>query len=203
MPTTIPSAMSLPADNATLRRALDRVTYGASPALLDEAQQMGWEKWIDQQLAPKDSDDPQLERRLKKLKLLIDYEIDPAADAKGATMMMKGGKQHVKEMRPLQYLDRGIEEVFPLCRKEKMPYAEKERPMNELIVATIMRAVFSRWQVRERVVGFWHDHFNIDAEKDEAIMVSIPAFDRDAIRNHALGNFRQLLAAVAQSAAML
>ena len=192
--------MSIPADPTALRRALDRVSYGASPALLEEAQRLGWAGWIDQQLAPQDGQDAELAGRLRKLKLLIDYEIDPAAEGK---MMMKGGKRHVKEMRPLKYLDRGVEEVFPLCRDEKLPYEEKERPMNELIIATIMRAVYSRWQVREMVVGFWHDHFNIDAEKDETIMVSIPAFDREAIRRHALGNFRQLLESVARSAAML
>lgn len=192
--------MSVPSDHAALRRALDRVTYGASPALLEEVQRVGWADWLDQQLAPKNGEDPELEQRLRKLKLLIDYEIDPAEAGK---MMTKGGKKHVKELRPLQYLDRGLEEVFPLGRSEKMPYAEKERPMHELIVATIMRAVFSRWQVREMVAGFWHDHFNVDAEKDETIMVSMPAFDRDVIRRHALGNFRQLLEAVARSSAML
>src|SRR5260221_7654239 len=170
--------MIVPADTAALRRALDRVSYGASPALLEEVQRLGWADWIEQQLAPIEGQDAELDGRLRKLKLLIDYEIDPAADGK---MMMKGGKQHVKEMRPLKYLDRGVEEVFPLCRQEKLPYEEKARPMNELITATIMRAVFSHWQVREMVVGFWHDHFNIDAEKDETIMDSIPVFDREVI----------------------
>jgi len=193
--------MSASVDSATLRRALNRVTYGASPDVVADAERLGWADWLDQQLAPDDTQDDELKRRLSKLKLLIEYEVDPAAD--GKMMMMKGGKKQVKEMRPLKYLDLSVEEVFPLCRDEKLPYGEKERPMNELIIATIMRAVYSRWQVREMVVGFWHDHFNIDAEKDDTILVSIPAFDREAIRRHALGNFRQLLEAVTRSAAML
>jgi uncharacterized protein (DUF1800 family) len=193
--------MSAPADSAALRRALDRVTYGASPALVEEAQRLGWTDWIHQQLAPDDSQDADFNRRFSSFKLLIDYEIDPAAD--GKAMMMKGGKQHVKEMRPLKYLDLPVEKVFPMCRDDKMPYGEKERPLHELTIATILRAVFSRWQVREMIVGFWHDHFNIDAEKDDTILVSIPSFDRDAIRRNALGNFRQLLESVARSTAML
>jgi uncharacterized protein (DUF1800 family) len=169
--------------------------------MVAEAQQLGWEAWLKQQLAPDDTQDSELQRHLRSQKLLIDYEVEPAAD--GKAMMMKGGKQHVKEMRPLKYLDLPIEHVFPMCRDEKLPYGEKERPMHEVIIGTILRAVHSRWQVREMVVGFWHDHFNIDAEKDDTILVSIPSFDRDAIRRHALGNFRQLLEAVAKSTAML
>ena len=193
--------MSNTAEIAALRHALDRLTYGASPALLEEAQRLGWEAWIDGQLTPNDDQDSEMKRRLSKLKLLIEYDLDSAAD--GKMMMAPGGKRKIKETRPLKFLDQPLENVFPLCRDEKLPYPEKERPLDELVIATVMRAVFSRWQVRERVVAFWHDHFNVDAEKDEAIMVSMPSFDRDVIRRHALGNFRQMLEAVARSTAML
>src|SRR4051794_905107 len=151
--------MSSSAEIAVLRRALDRATFGAGPALLDEVRKLGWEAWIDEQLAPEEKHDEDLDRRLKKLKLLIEYEMEPAAG--GKMMMGKSGKDRVKEMRPLKFLDCPIEKVFPLCRDEKMAYAEKQRPMDELQMSTILGAVTSRWQVREMAVAFWHDHFSI------------------------------------------
>ncbi len=68
--------------------------------------------------------------------------------------------------------------------------------------ATLLRAVYSRRQLYERMVEFWTDHFNIYAFKGEGAQLLV-ADDRDTIRAHALGNFRALLGASARSAAML
>jgi len=71
------------------------------------------------------------------------------------------------------------------------------------MAATVIRAVEARHQLREVLVGFWHDHFNVDAWDQEPVMAALPTYDRDVIRAHALGNFRALLEAVASSTAML
>ena len=60
----------------------------------------------------------------------------------------------------------------------------------------------SRWQLREVLVDFWHNHFNVNAVGDNLIAVALPTYDNDVIRRHALGNFREMLEAVAKSAAM-
>jgi uncharacterized protein (DUF1800 family) len=49
---------------------------------------------------------------------------------------------------------------------------------------------------------FWSDHFNIDPGKGDCRW-SKPSDDRDVVRKHALGNFRDLLRASALSPAML
>jgi len=36
-----------------------------------------------------------------------------------------------------------------------------------VLAATVLRAVHSRWQLREVACGFWHDHFNVDAAGSE------------------------------------
>jgi uncharacterized protein (DUF1800 family) len=66
--------------------------------------------------------------------------------------------------------------------------------------ATIFRAAFSRRQLYERMVEFWSDHFNISFAKVGYLKI---ADDRDVIRKHALGKFRDLLMASAKSPAML
>jgi uncharacterized protein (DUF1800 family) len=66
--------------------------------------------------------------------------------------------------------------------------------------ATIFRAAMSERQLYERMVEFWSDHFNISIEKVGYLKV---IDDRDVIRRHALGRFRDLLMASAKSPAML
>ena len=68
--------------------------------------------------------------------------------------------------------------------------------------AAFVRAAYSKRQLREVVVNFWHDHFNVTANDYSAGPVYVH-YDRDAIRTHALGNFRQMLEAVATSPSML
>ena len=84
-----------------------------------------------------------------------------------------------------------------------MDGAERRRPREEVTAATILRAVHSRWQLREVMVAFWHDHFNVDAFSADEVSVALPTYDRDVIRRHAFGNFRDFLEAVATSTAML
>jgi uncharacterized protein (DUF1800 family) len=66
----------------------------------------------------------------------------------------------------------------------------------------LLRAVHSRRQLLEVMCEFWSDHFNIDPGKGDCRYAKI-ADDRDTIRKHALGNFRDMLRASALSPAML
>lgn len=66
----------------------------------------------------------------------------------------------------------------------------------------LLRAVYSRRQLFEVMVEFWTDHLNIDLEKGDCVYLK-PADDREVVRRHALGNFRDLIMASAKSPAML
>jgi uncharacterized protein (DUF1800 family) len=72
----------------------------------------------------------------------------------------------------------------------------------ELKAAAIVRSVFSKRQLFERMVEFWTDHFNIDINDTEPRTLKT-ADDRDVIRTYALGTFHDLLNASAHSGAML
>lgn len=197
------AASTAPPDE--LRRRLNRATYGVTPALLEEASRQGWERWVAEQLAPDDRADADLQKRMQKFRLLIEYEVrPPAPEGAGAKMMMAGkGPKKVREQRSFSLLEQPIEKVFPMYNQAGVPGEEKTRALQEVVMSTLLRAVYSRWQVREMAVDFWHNHFNVNAEKDEAIALALPAYDRTVIRAHALGNFRALLEGVARSAAML
>jgi uncharacterized protein (DUF1800 family) len=74
--------------------------------------------------------------------------------------------------------------------------------MTELGQATIGRQIWSNRQLYEVMVDFWANHFNITNPFDGG-WDTRSVFDRDVVRAHALGTFRDLLSASARSPAML
>ena len=77
-----------------------------------------------------------------------------------------------------------------------------QRIVAELSMAKMTRAVYSERQLQEMMVDFWYNHFNVYASKG-ADRWLITEYERDAIRPHAMGKFRDLLGATAKSPAML
>ena len=67
---------------------------------------------------------------------------------------------------------------------------------------TTLRAIYSQRQLFEVMCEFWSDHFNIDPGKGDCRW-SKPTDDKEVVRAHALGNFRDMLRASALSPAML
>ncbi len=168
---------------------LGRAGFGANAAALEELESEGLAGWLDAQLKPRDAADTALLTRLRSAQLHIKYA---AGDGWAA----------LDEMRPFKTLDAPIAVLWPLLdHKNPMHPLERRRPRDEVVAATVLRAVHSRWQVREAMCSFWHDHFSVDAT-NETIGVALPVYDRDVIRGHALGNFREFLEAVARSTAM-
>lgn len=78
----------------------------------------------------------------------------------------------------------------------------RDEIIRQLQQAAILRAIYGRNQLLERMVEFWSNHFNIYARKAEG-MYFLPAESEQVIRKHALGKFEDLLMGTAKSPAML
>ena len=74
--------------------------------------------------------------------------------------------------------------------------------IGQLEKAKLIRAVDSPRQLQEVLVDFWTNHFNIDMKKGLCRVLKITD-DKDVIRPHILGRFRDMLEASATSPAML
>ena len=74
--------------------------------------------------------------------------------------------------------------------------------INELSQAKFLRAILSERQLQEVMTDFWFNHFNVYIGKDSDQWYTT-SYERDAIRKHALGKFRELLLATATSPAMM
>ncbi|MCG3137231.1 MAG: hypothetical protein HJJLKODD_01074 [Phycisphaerae bacterium] len=73
---------------------------------------------------------------------------------------------------------------------------------NSFYSATFLRQIYSTRQLFERMVIFWTDHFNTSINASWGVELK-PYYDRDCIRQHALGYFPELLRATAYSPCML
>ena len=73
----------------------------------------------------------------------------------------------------------------------------------QMQAAKLTRAIHSERQLEAVMVDFWLNHFNVYARKGGPMPVLLPAYERDVIRPHALGKFRDLLGATAKAPAML
>jgi uncharacterized protein (DUF1800 family) len=74
--------------------------------------------------------------------------------------------------------------------------------------AKVFRALYSNRQLEEVLVDFWFNHFNVDQGKNvqqmqNQVHLLIGSYERDAIRPHVLGHFKDLLLATARHPAML
>lgn len=72
----------------------------------------------------------------------------------------------------------------------------------EISQAKLLRAIYSERQLNEVMTDFWFNHFNVFIGKGPDRYM-ITAYERDVIRPHVLGKFKDLLVATAKSPAML
>ena len=66
----------------------------------------------------------------------------------------------------------------------------------------LFRAIYSRRQLEEVLTDFWFNHFNVFDGKERDVTL-LASYERDAIRPHVLGKFKDLLLATARHPAML
>jgi len=81
-------------------------------------------------------------------------------------------------------------------------FGMRNRPREQSQRLMLLRGAYSRWQLREVLADFWHNHFNIDIELNDQSRGYFPAWDRD-VRQHMFGNFLDMLRNTTRNAAML
>ncbi len=130
--------------------------------------------------------------------------MDPFGPGRGGGEMAEGpgrpepGRRAAPEGRRGMLEDAARDPAGMLARMENRPAAI----LIELAQAKVLRAVYSERQLQEVLADFWYNHFNVFAPKG-ADRWLVTSYDRDVIRRHALGRFRDLLGATAKHPAML
>jgi len=199
------SAVPSNPDDKTILHVLNRIGFGARPGDLDRVRQIGLAKYIDQQLYPERIADTQMAARLAGFETLDKSSRDIA---QGYYLPAQMARQRAKKNQQTAAGAAGgagsdAPDAKPQLTPEEMQLAKKMRePLIELSQQKIIRAAYSDRQLEEVMTDFWFNHFNVFAGKGPT-QEYLTEYERDAIRPHALGKFRDLLEATAKSPAML
>src|SRR5919197_4409114 len=192
-------AAQVPPPSLTARdsayHVLNRLAYGARPGEADSIARAGVMRWIEQQLDPDHVPDRHLAEREREFKIL-DYD---RADLAG---------RYKEAIRERQRMQREMGDSFPLSDRRggqgvrTGPMQEFRELGGELQQLAIVRAAVSERQLREVMVDFWVNHFNVFVGKG-ADRFLLPSYIEETIRPRALGRFEDLLIATARSPAIL
>src|SRR5687767_14463669 len=186
----------LPADQQIIH-ALNRLTFGPGPGDVQEVRAIGLDKWIEQQLRPERIDDSRLEAFIARY---------PATNRNQDDLL----RQYAEELRERRQMRRDTPDnamtsadSAAIRRQRQQRYNLTRQVVTQLQSSRVARAVASERQLQEVMTDFWENHFSIYAQKGGPEPYYLTDFDQNVIRPRALGKFRDLLEAVAQSPAML
>src|SRR6266478_5090594 len=116
----------------------------------------------------------------------------PPEDQRALATSLKGDKR-----------DEFLEGMDPKQRETLMALNNPQQVvLDELVQAKLLRAIYSERQLQEVMTDFWFNHFNVFIQKGADRFLTT-SYERDAIRPHALGKFKDLLMATATHPAML
>jgi uncharacterized protein (DUF1800 family) len=175
---------------------LSRLTFGARPGDAANVAAMGVDKWIERQLEPA---------------RISDSDVDFALAYVSRDRMRRGLSIMSTPAEPnntpsLEDRVMGVRTITPVMgavsAATRVPPPPDPRPTSEVAIWKILRAQLTERQLLEVVTDFWGNHFSVYAAKMPS-NGALLQWERDVIRPHALGRFRDLLGSVAQSPAML
>jgi uncharacterized protein (DUF1800 family) len=184
-------------EEEAILHALNRLGFGPRPGQVEQIEKTGLENWIQSQLHPENISDPVVDARLAQF---------PALGLSAAGLLDQYPPQDIAAKRLGMKVDEYQKHLQELAKQpggmNSLPFKDQNEIVNELMEAKMIRAVYSERQLAEQLSDFWFNHFNIFIYKDTDRWYLIP-YERDAIRPHVLGKFRDLLEATAKSPAML
>lgn len=165
---------------------LNRITWGVNSASLAQFERVGESQFLDEQLAAKD------ERLPPPIQTQIDAMPISHLSIEAAIVKLIAEREQYKSM------------ADPKAKVDARKALRKQG--RELAIQTqereLLRAVYSPAQLKEQMVWFWLNHFNVFARKGPEAWLDAD-YAEAAIRPHALGNFRDLVMATLMHPAML
>lgn len=200
-------------DEQKILHVLNRLGFGPRRGDVEKVKAMGLTQYIERQLNPPSEDSPDVAARLSEYEVLNmeTSAIFARYPNPGALLRRLNGNRRGAASDAVQN-ERTEMNAAESDRRERQRiitkyYRENDlRPANQIIpqmqMARIIRAVYSENQLQEQMVDFWMNHFNVYAGK-AAVRWYIPSYERDVIRRHALGNFKDLVRETARHPAML
>lgn len=166
-------------EDQAIMHALNRLAYGPRPGDIERVREMGLENWVNQELNPETIDDSALDQRLAEkyatLKMspkeLVDNFPTVAQVAKKEGESKQEARAQLQENR--RNAKQAVERAGDLSTGNNMDQAQMAlakiqgpgRPIVDLSMAKLDRAIYSRRQLEAVMEDFWFNHFNVFAGK--------------------------------------
>ena len=189
---------------------LNRFAFGPRPGEVDAVVKMGLDRWFERQLAA-GLPDNKLQEDLQDLPALgmSTTQILETYPPTGLVLLQAKQAGVIPEDVKKGDLKKGEDAEKREALKAKVlafaaerGYHPEKELLGQLMTQKLARAVESENQLQEVMTDFWFNHFNVSLTDNKARPFLL-SYERDAIRPHALGSFRDLLEATAKSPAML
>jgi uncharacterized protein (DUF1800 family) len=166
---------------------LNRVTWGANASSARALASVGAERYLERQLHPPSADDlpPQAQAQIDGLSLTR----QPLED------LVNEADQQQKAVNAIA--DPELKQAAQRVYQDRL-----NRFAREAATRALLRDLYAPAQLREQLVWFWFNHFNVHLYKAN-IRILIGDYEEKAIRPHVLGRFRDLLRATLRHPAML
>jgi len=167
---------------------LNRISWGINESSVAAMQAVGREKWLNDQLHPSAARD-----------------VLPGPVQAQINAMSISQHSMIELVARLQVQNKTVNAIKDPAEKQPLAQAYQQAmtlPAREAAARSILRDLYSPAQLREQMTWFWFNHFNVHQYKAD-IRPMIADYEEHAIRDHALGRFRDLLGATAHHPAML
>ncbi len=156
---------------------LNRLGYGVTPGQMDEAYFQG--------LGATNAD---------RLSAFVNQQLAGGNDVPV--------NQRINQAGTYETLNKSLNELWVDYHIDINDQYSSSRPIYEHMRLKFLRSTYSLFPLRERIAEFWHNHFSVYGYDYYARSVW-SSWDRDVIRTHMLGNFKDFLIATARHPAML
>jgi uncharacterized protein (DUF1800 family) len=166
---------------------LDRLTWGVNASSAEHLRAVGTERWLQEQLHPA-SNMALPEAAKTQIEAMPDVHKFPFDIAASFEQQAKSANQVADPDQK-----KAAQQVYQQAMNDRARQAAAR---------TILRALYSPDQLRERMTWFWFNHFNVHQYKAN-IRILVGDYVDSAIRPFALGKFRNLLSATLHHPAML
>lgn len=188
---------------------LDRLAFGARPGEIDRVLAQGLEAWVERQVRA-DLPESALAPRLAALPALMMSAREIAETYPPGFALRQqaidAGVVTREEVAAAEAGDDGAGRRDLQRRILSWMRTQGLRPERELVAQShaqkLLRAVYAENQLAEVLADFWFNHLNVSTT-DAPVRSYLLAYERDAIRPHLQGSFRELLGATARHPAML
>ncbi|WP_286159237.1 DUF1800 domain-containing protein [Janthinobacterium sp. HH01] len=169
-----------------LSGALNRVSWGVNLTTYQQAEKLGYDTWLEQQLHPAPA----------RLPAAAQAQIDAMTITRKPLMQLN---QDLEQQR------KDADKIANDDEKKAAQQAyqqELNRIAKEAATRSLLRDLYSPNQLQEQMTWFWMNHFNVHQAKSN-LRILVGDYEDTAVRPHALGKFRDLLSATLRHPAMI